>query len=265
MNASTTTDTSFDEIWFERGGARLFAVARGDGPPIVLLHGGLANHLACWQFAGPLTARYRVVTPDLRGAGRSTYAGTLTWDDLADDVHALLRHLHIDRAVIGGVSFGAAAAVRFALRHPTATAALAVLTPAYGGADLGMTAAQIDAMDAMHAAGARCLTDGVRALYPLFDPLPPDIRTRALAMVDGFDPASVETTTRFMASRIQPFASPADLAALTMPTLVVPGADPTHPPDVADAFARGIPKCTVRDAAPHELAAIVADFVAPLF
>src|SRR5262249_38394591 len=136
------------EIWVPSDGIRLSAVERGAGTPIVLLHGGLANHLSCWLYAEPLAARYRVITPDLRGAGRSTYAGPLSWDLLADDIAALVQHLGLPRVAIGGASFGAGVAVRVALRHRELVAALVVLDPAYGGATLGLTPAQQAAMQA---------------------------------------------------------------------------------------------------------------------
>ena len=249
------------DLWFERDGVTLFAVESGLGPPIILLHGGLANHLACRLFATPLAARFRLITPDLRGSGRSIYAGPLTWDDLADDGAALARHLGLARAVIGGVSFGAGCAVRVALRHPALTAGLVLLNPAYGGTALGLTPAQQDAMRAMDAAGSRAPADGVQVLLPLLAALPEPIQARARAMVAGFDPASVATSTRFMASGAQPFADGAELAAITAPTLLVPGTDPTHPAEVADVFRRHLPRCTVHATGPAGYAAAIARFL----
>src|SRR5262245_62958240 len=94
-------ERDMNEHWFEHGGVRHYAVERGQGRPVILLHGGLANHLACWVFAAPLAERYRIITPDLRASGRSVFAGAVTWDDLADDVAALVRHLGLASAVIG--------------------------------------------------------------------------------------------------------------------------------------------------------------------
>ena len=254
-------DISLREHWFEHGGTRLFTTEAGEGPPLVLLHGGLANHLACWQFAGPLTARFRVITPDLRGAGRSHFAAPLSWNALADDIPALLRHLGIARAVIGGVSFGAGVAVRVALRYPEVVSALLVLHPAYGGADLGLLPMQQQAMAAMHAAGSRVVAEGIEVLLSLFDALPPEVRERAKRLVVTYDPASVATTTAFMQSGAQPFARGAELAAIKAPVLVVPGVDPYHPREVAEVFARHLTHCTVREAASHELAIAIATFV----
>lgn len=253
------------DIWFERAGIRLFAVERGAGAPIILLHGGLADHRACHVFAAPLAARFRLITPDLRGAGRSVFGGDLDWAMLADDVAALAGHLGIERAVVGGISFGAAVAVAVAVRHPALVAGLVVLSPAYGGGELGLSPAQDDAMQRMHAAGSRAPAEGVAVLYPLFDALPLAIRDRALAMVDSFDAASVAATTRFLASGAQPFARGADLAASEAPALLVPGTDPTHPPEVAAVYRSWLPRCCVREVDPALLAAVIADFVAQLW
>jgi 3-oxoadipate enol-lactonase len=257
-------DISLREHWFENAGVRLFATEAGEGPPIVLLHGGLANHLACWQFAGPLTARYRVITPDLRGAGRSHFAEPLTWDAIAGDIPALLRSLGIERAAIGGISFGAGAATRVALCHPEVVSALLVLHPAYGGADLGLTPMQQQAMDAMHAAGSRVVREGIEVLLPIFDALPPDVRDRVHRVARAYDPASVATTTAFMASAVQPFVRVEELAAITAPTLVVPGIDPYHPREVADMFARHVPRSVVREGAVPELARVIEEFLATI-
>lgn len=255
------TDTDLHELWFERDGTRLYAVERGQGPPIVLLHGGLATHLACREFAAPLDARHRLITPDLRGSGRSVHAGALSWDALADDVAALVRALDLGRVVLGGVSFGAGCAVRTALRHPGLVSALIVLAPAFGGADLGLTSAQLRAMRVMNEAGARAPTDGIGVLYPLLETLPAEQRTRARAVFETYDPASVAATTKFLASGDQPFATVAELRAIDAPTLVIPGTDPYHPVEVADRF-RAIPHSRVHAVTAEHYAAEIEAFVA---
>ena len=253
------------EHWFEHGGVRHYAIERGQGRPVILLHGGLANHLACWVFAAPLAERFRIITPDLRASGRSIHAGALTWDDLADDVAALVRHLGLASAVIGGVSFGAGAAVRVALRHPAIVDALLVLNPAYGGADLGLLPAQADAMRAMDAAGQRAVAEGIEVLFPLLVALPEEMRERARAVFATYDAASVAALTRFMASGAQPFERAAELTAIAAPTLLVPGTDPTHPPEVSDRFRDHLPRCTVCAAAPEDHAAAIGDFLDRVF
>jgi pimeloyl-ACP methyl ester carboxylesterase len=249
------------ELWFESHGTRLFAVESGAGKPLILLHGGLANYTACRVFATPLAAHYRLVTPDLRASGRSIFHGELSWDLIADDVAALARALRTDRVILGGVSGGAGAAVAAALKYPDLVDALLVLNPAYGGAELGLLPAQQAAMNALDAAGSRAPAEGVDVLLPLFDALPEAIRTRARALVASYDAKSVAVTTKFLASAVQPFARATDLAAITAPTLLVPGLDPYHPREVADVYAKNVPGVVVRDAAPPDYARVILDFL----
>lgn len=257
-------DISVREHWFDNDGARLYAADSGDGEAIVLLHGGLSDHRSCWLYARPLTEQFRVITPDLRGAGRSHFAGPLTWDAIAGDIAALVHQLGFARVVIGGSSFGAGAATAFALRHPSLVSALLVLNPAYGGSELGLLPAQQAAMAAMYEVGRRAPAEGIAVLFPLLETLPVEIRERARGVVASFDPASVATTTAFMASAAQPFARGTDLAAIAAPTLLVPGTDPTHPRDVADVFRRHLRRCTVREVELPGYAHAIAEFVATL-
>jgi 3-oxoadipate enol-lactonase len=229
------------EVWLDN----LYATLVGDGPAVILLHGGLATHAACQPYADALAPRFTVITPDLRGSGRSHDAGPLSWDRLADDVVALARHLGLARFAVGGVSMGSGVAVRVALKHPAVVSALIAIHPAFAGADVGLTPAQAAAIQAMDAAGRRAPREGVEVLLPLFDAMPPAIRERARTIIAGYDPASVAATTRFMLEGGQPFERGADLNAIDAPAFVVPGVDPTHPAEFAEIYCRNIPRCTI--------------------
>jgi pimeloyl-ACP methyl ester carboxylesterase len=232
------------EIWYESAGTRLFAVERGHGSPVVFLHGGLADHRASWFRLGSLAASHRLITPDVRGSGRSLHAGALDWDLLADDVVALMQHLRLDRAVVGGTSAGSGVALRLALRHPARVRALLVVSPVFAGEDAAPMQASHAAMQRMAEAGRRAETEGIAAILSLFEALPPAIRDVALAMARSFD-------------RL------AELAALSMPTLVVPGTDPEHPAEVAERYARVIPGAVLASPSP-ELGRAVETFLRSL-
>lgn len=263
-----------EEIWFEGAGARLFAVEVGPQPrasvgaraeddaaplPVILLHGGLADHRAALLRAGRLAEQRRLITPDLRGAGRSLYRGELSWDLLADDLAALLDHLRLERAVIGGTSMGSGVALRFALRYPRRAAALIVMSPLYPGEDRELAPAARQAMRAMHATAQRALVGGMQEFAPLFAQLPPPIRERAAAMMLGFDPASVAATASFLASEVQPMGSAAELAQLDAPALLLAGADPEHPAEVAELYARHLRRGRILDPLREDLADALAD------
>ena len=236
-------------MWFEADdGVRLFALEEGAGPVIVMLHGGMASHVASRPLVAPLASRYRVVTPDIRGSGRSVSGLPLTFERLAADVGALLESLGAQRAVVGGVSGGSGVALSFALRRPDRVAGLVLVKPVYAGASRGYTEAQRQTFAGMDAVASRALDEGVQVLRPLYENLPAPIREKALAMLDGFDAASVVATSRFIASGAQPFATEDDLRSITLPTLLVRGEDLLHPPEVSDLYAATILGCAVAPA-----------------
>lgn len=256
-----TRESGLREWSFDSDGVRLFATEEGSGPTVVMLHGAMANHLAVRPFVTPLAGRYRVVTPDVRGNGKSWYGGPLSFDQLADDVARLLDHLGVERAIVGGVSSGSGVAVRFALRYPTRVTALLVVTPVYAGAERGYTAAQRSTFAMMDALASRALDEGVQVLRPLYAALPDGIRERALAMMATFDAASVVATSHFLVSEHQPFDAAADLQALPGPTLLVHGDDPMHPAGVSELYAANLRDCTSVAATATEVPATIAAFV----
>jgi pimeloyl-ACP methyl ester carboxylesterase len=262
FSALSTKEHDMDEITLERDGASLFAALRGNGRAIIFLHGGLANHESVLRYAGGLTSRFRVVAPDLRASGRSHYAGELSWAQLADDVAAIAAALGIDRAVIAGASFGAGVAIATALRHPALVDRLALLMPAFAGGDRPLTPAQAAAMQAMEAYGARAAAEGIESLLPIFDALPEPVRDRARATAATYDPASVAALTRFMNGGTQPFALAGELAAIIAPVIVVPGVDPTHPPEVAAHLAAHLPHAAICDASPDDYARVIEAWLA---
>src|SRR5882724_11620414 len=233
------------EVWFEADGARLFALEVGDGNPVVFVHGGLADHRAALFRVRQLARTHRLLTPDVRGSGRSVYAGDLSWDRLADDLAALLEHLGVERAVVGGTSMGSAVALRFALRYPRLLQGLILMSPIYPGADRPLREPTMAAMRTMKEAGNRVLLHGVGALRPLFETLPPPIRDVAIRMMLGFDAASVAATTRFLAMNEQPMESVRELESIDVPVMVLPGIDPEHPAEVASLYAEHLRRPTV--------------------
>jgi pimeloyl-ACP methyl ester carboxylesterase len=205
-----------------------------------------------------LFASCRVITPDLRGSGRSQFAGALSWDLLADDIAALARQLGLARAVVGGISAGSACAVRVALRHPSLVAALAVVHPAFGGTDVGLAPAQQQAMAAMAAAGRRALAEGMTALDPLLATLPEALRART---GDGrtYDPRR-RGDDRVLATGAQPFTSASEARRDHAPVLIVPGIDAQHPVAIAERMREHLPRCTY--VATADIGRALADFVA---
>lgn len=242
-----------DEIWFESSGVRLYAVKLGRGSAIVFLHGGLADHRAALLRVRSLATSHCLIVPDLRGSGRSIYTGELSWDCLADDIAALLDHLGLERAVVGGTSMGSGVALRFALRHPRRVTGVVLVTPVYPGADRELAQASRTAMTTMAEVAQRALDQGLEAFRPLFDRLPIPIRSAAIEMMLGFDAASVAATARFLASDSQPIENVRQLTSMDVPVMIVPGTDAEHPSEVAALYAEHLRYPTIVDPASPDL------------
>ena len=88
-------------------GARIFYQVAGTGTPILLIHGfPLSGELYKGQLAG-LGSQFKVIIPDLRGFGKSTAPNaTSSTETYASDMFALMDHLGIKKAIIGGHSMG---------------------------------------------------------------------------------------------------------------------------------------------------------------
>jgi len=108
---------------------------RGQGPPLVLAHGlmGSIDMMdALGENPASLSRRLRLINYDARGHGRSGYTmdpARYSWAALAGDLFALLGHLGIERAHVGGGSMGAGTSLVFALEHPDMVDRLVLLAP----------------------------------------------------------------------------------------------------------------------------------------
>src|SRR6188472_4684181 len=108
-------------MMIEQGGVALSVEDRGEGVPVVLLHGLTATHRYVVMGSKALErAGHRVIAYDARGHGRSSPAadGDYGYDALAGDLLAVLDAAGIERAVLAGASMGAHTIAAFALAHP---------------------------------------------------------------------------------------------------------------------------------------------------
>jgi len=118
----------------------------GSGPPILLSHGFLMDHEMFASQVEALAGEFRVVTWDERGHGATAWRGPFTYWDSARDALALLDHLGIDRAVLGGMSQGGFLSLRATLLAPDRVRALVLIDTQAGLED----PAALPLYDAMH-------------------------------------------------------------------------------------------------------------------
>ena len=114
----------------EIGGRRIFYREAGSpaAPAVVLLHGTPASSHQYRNLIPALADRYHVIAPDYPGFGHSDVPSvdefSYTFDNLADQIDALLDHLGLQRYTIYVQDYGAPVGWRLALRHPERIAAI---------------------------------------------------------------------------------------------------------------------------------------------
>ena len=102
----------------------------GSGPPVALVHAGVADRRMWADLAGSLANRHRVIRHDVRGVGE-TLPPAGPWSHHTD-LLGLLDELLITRAHLVGASMGAGIAVEAALARPGMVGSLVLVAP--GGA-----------------------------------------------------------------------------------------------------------------------------------
>jgi pimeloyl-ACP methyl ester carboxylesterase len=102
---------------FGSSGGEIAYVDEGHGPAVVLLHGFPTSSFLWRQFIPPLTARFRVIAPDLLGYGESEKPGDadLSMTAQAGYVRELLASLAIERFAVIGHDLGGVVAQLLAL------------------------------------------------------------------------------------------------------------------------------------------------------
>ena len=121
--------------WIEVNGTSLRYEFSGGGPSTLVLVHEMGGTLDSWDQVLPaLVNGRRIGDGDTRGACLSEkIEGVVTWDQMADDLAALLDALGITgRVALAGIAVGAAIAVHFAVRYPDRAAALVLHGPAIG-------------------------------------------------------------------------------------------------------------------------------------
>ncbi len=223
----------------------------GAGRPIVLLHGLTATRRYVVMGAQSLQrSGHRVIAYDARGHGRSGAAPEPTaygYEQLADDLEAVLDAFDLPRAVLAGASMGAHTAVRFALARPERVAGLALITPAFDPAALP-TADQLAAWDALSDGLRAGGVEGFVAAYEAHRGVPERYRDTLVTVLRQRlsaheHPDAVADALRCV-PRSRPFGALAELERIDVPTIVVASRDepdPEHPLAVGRRYADAIP------------------------
>lgn len=122
-------------MFLEKEDVSLYYEVRGDGDPLILIHGVMVDAGLFERTAELLSRFYRVVTYDRRGNSRSILRAEQAFsiDDQAADILALMDHLGIGSAYFAGASAGAAVGQHFLSLYPERVRHLIMYEPALLG------------------------------------------------------------------------------------------------------------------------------------
>ncbi|MFZ5831602.1 MAG: alpha/beta fold hydrolase [Planctomycetota bacterium] len=224
-------------------GAQLCYEDRGQGRPLLLVHGFPLDHTMWRVQIQELAAEFRVIAPDLRGFGRSDVThGTVTMAQFADDLAALLDAMGVEEpCVLGGLSMGGYVAFEFFRRHRDRLAGLVLCD----------TRAQADTPEAAEnrrATAARVLHEGLvplaESMLPRFcasstparrPHIPEELRDTILRIpAQGVAAAALGMAERSDATSLLP--------EIDCPTLLIVGSeDVISPPEEMQRMSEAIP------------------------
>jgi proline iminopeptidase len=114
-------------------GVELFERRIGDGPPVVVLHGGPgAHHDYLLPGFDALAVRRRLIYYDQRGGGRSPVARDVPvgWREHVADLEALRERWGFEQLTLAGYSWGGLLALLYATEHPERVVRLALVSAA---------------------------------------------------------------------------------------------------------------------------------------
>jgi pimeloyl-ACP methyl ester carboxylesterase len=158
-------------------GVELYYEDLGDpsAPPLLYAH-GLMGSIAFQRRIGEgpdvfAERGLRVIAYDARGHGRSGYTTARAdyhWAALADDMHAFIDALKLDRPAVCGGSMGAGTALMLALNHPESVSHLALIVPPPFGEDMVPVARTFGSLSVLYQLFGANITSRIIAALPAF-------------------------------------------------------------------------------------------------
>lgn len=212
------------------GPGSMQVVEIGQGPRVVLVHGGGTGGALAWQFQQPLAERWQLVMPSRPGYGKSPPGAREDFESEADLIVQLLGQ----GAHLVGHSYGGVVALLAAARRPEAVRSLVLIEP--GATSVGRGHPAVDRMEAGLNEVVRNLSrydeeGALRAIFAVLDPsveiphpLPPPLLAFARRL----------PTLRWPMEAVIPLAQ---LAVTRFPKLLVSGGGQPAFEAVADVLA----------------------------
>ena len=194
--------------YVEANGVRYYYEVRGQGAPLLLLHGGLGSTDMFGPLYPTLTARHQVIAVDLHGHGRTALTDRpFSLEGMGADMEVVLKQLGYGKVDVMGYSMGGGVAFQLAAQHPERVNRLVLVSAGY--AQDGFYADMLKQQAQVGAAAAEFMKNTpMYQGYVAVAPRPQDF------------PKLLDVMGAYMR---KPYDFSADVAKLTMPTLLVFG------------------------------------------
>ena len=233
--------TARDPLRVAAGGADLAVEVRGEGVPILFIH-GFPFDRTMWRHQLAGLSRWKRIAPDLRGAGASSApADGYSVARYADDVVQVLDALELERTVMCGLSLGGYVLFELLRRHPGRVRA-AVFCNTKAVADSSEARRGRDEMAALaERAGAAAVAERLlpQVLAPATFAAQPDVVAHVREMITRTPVPGLVGALH--ALRDRPDSTPM-LGSIAVPALVIAGEDDKiAPPDGMRLMAQAIP------------------------
>jgi sugar phosphate isomerase/epimerase/pimeloyl-ACP methyl ester carboxylesterase len=245
---------------FSHDGIDFHYQTSGHGVPFFFQHGLGADSSQPFDLFRP-PGGVRLIGFDCRAHGETHPIGPpekISLAAFADDLLALMDHLKVEKAIVGGVSMGAAVALNFALRHPRRLLGLVLHRPAW------LDAPRRDNVVVFGAIAGLLRQHGAEKGLELFKE--GEIYRRALARSTG---SAASLASQFLHPRAQeavvrlekipldaPCADRRQWRAIAVPTLVLANDhDAIHPLEYGVTLSREIPGAEFKELTPKSVSA----------
>ena len=130
--AAYTRNASAQGNYASINGLEMYYEVYGTGEPLIMIHGGLGGIAEFGQLPALLAEHRQVIAVELQAHGRTADIDRpLTYEQMADDIAALIEHLGFENADIMGFSMGGGVALQTAIRHPEVVRRLVLVSTAY--------------------------------------------------------------------------------------------------------------------------------------
>jgi len=215
----------------DNDGVKIYWKESGAGDPLLLIM-GLGYTRDMWYRTEPILAqRYRTISFDNRGVGRSDVPpGPYPISTMAADAAAVMDSAGVNRAHVFGISMGGMIAQEFALQYPERVRSLILGCTSHGGPEAVLADAEV--VTTLMARGTMSAEDGIRAMVPFIY----DASTRRERIEEDLEirRRTFPTAAGYFAQvqGIFAFEARSRLPRLKVPTLVVHGeSDRLVPPE----------------------------------